>query len=65
MQQSNKINWVLKLQVAQLLKKLSYKQFMLLVLDYASSIWDPYHQNQINQLEMIQHRAGCYARKKR
>ena len=37
------------------LKKLSYKQFMFPVLDYASSIWDPYYQNQINQ-----HRAACY-----
>ena len=32
------------------LKQLSYKQFVLPVLDYASSIWDPYHQNQINKL---------------
>ena len=32
------------------------------VLDCASSIWDPYHQNQINRLEMIQHmyRAAHY-----
>ena len=29
--------------------------YCLPVLDYASSIWDPYHQNQINKLEMIQH----------
>ena len=42
------------------LKELSYKQFVLPVLDYASSIWDPYHQNQINELEMIQHRAARY-----
>jgi len=25
------------------LKKLSYKQFVLPILDYASSVWDPYH----------------------
>jgi len=42
------------------LKELSYKQFVLPVLDYASSIWDPYHQNQINKLEMIQHRAARF-----
>ena len=42
------------------LKELSYKQFELPVLDYALSIWDPYHQNQINKLEMIQHRAARY-----
>ena len=33
---------------------------MLPVLDLVSSLWDPYHQNQINKLEMIQHRAACY-----
>ena len=33
---------------------------MLPVLDYASTIWDPYHQNQIDKLEMIQHRAAHY-----
>ena len=38
-------------------KELSYKQFVLPVLDYASSIWDPYHRNQVNRLEMVQHRA--------
>ena len=42
------------------LKELSYKQFVLPVLDYASTIWDPYHQNQIDELEMIQHRAARY-----
>ena len=41
-------------------KELSYKQFALPVLDYASSIWDPYHQNQITKLEMIQHRAARF-----
>ena len=34
-------------------KKLSYKQFVLPVLDFASSIWDPDHQNQIHRLEII------------
>ena len=28
------------------LKELSYKQFVLPVLDYALSIWNPYHQTQ-------------------
>ena len=44
------------------LKELNYKQFVLPALDYASSIWDryPYHQNQINKLETIPHRAVCY-----
>ena len=35
------------------LKELSYKQFVLPILDYASSVWDPYHQGNINKLEMI------------
>ena len=34
---------------------------MLPVVDCASTIWDPYHQNQINKLEMIQHRGARYA----
>ena len=38
------------------LKELSYKQFVLPVLDYALSIWDPYHKNQISNFKMIQHR---------
>ena len=37
------------------LKELSYKQFMLPILDYTSSIWDPYHQGDLNELEMVQH----------
>jgi len=36
------------------LKELSYKQFILPVLEYAAAIWDPYHLTDIN---MIQHRA--------
>ena len=42
------------------LKELSYNQFVLPILDYASSIWDPYHQNLIVKLEMIQHKAARY-----
>jgi len=38
-------------------KELSYKQFVLPLLDYASSIWDPY---QIIKLEMIQRRAARF-----
>ena len=37
--------------------KKSYKQFVLPILDYASSVWDPYHQGDVNKLEMVQHRA--------
>ena len=42
------------------LKELSYKQFVLPVLDYAASIWDPYHHKNINKIEMIQHRAARF-----
>jgi len=31
----------------------SYKQFILPMVGYYSSIWDPHHHNAINQLEMI------------
>jgi len=42
------------------LKELSFKQFVLPVLDYGASIWDPYHYNNINKIEMIQHRAARF-----
>jgi len=42
------------------LKELSYKQFVLPILDYASSVWDPYHQGNINKPKMIQHRGACF-----
>ena len=42
------------------LKELSCKQFVLPILDYVSSVWDPYHQGNINKLEMIQHRGACF-----
>ena len=42
------------------LKELSYKQFVLPVLEYAATIWDPYRQNNISKIEMIQHRAARF-----
>ena len=39
------------------LKELSYEQFVLPVLDYTTSIWDPQYHKTINKIEMIQHRA--------
>ena len=42
------------------LKELSFKLFVSPVLDYASSIWDPYHHNERNRLEIIQHSAARY-----
>ena len=29
-------------------------------LDYASSVWDPYHQGDVSKLEMVQHRAARF-----
>ena len=40
------------------LQELSYKQFVLPILDYCATIWDPYYQTDINQIEILQHRAG-------
>jgi len=42
------------------LKELSYKQFILPVLEYAITIWDPYHLTDINKIEMIQHRVARF-----
>ena len=42
------------------LKELSYKQFILLILEYASTLWDPYHLCNINKIEMIQHRVARF-----
>jgi len=45
-------------------RELSYKQFIIPVLEYCALIWDPYHQSDINKIEMIQQRAGCFVLKK-
>ena len=42
------------------MKELSYKQFVLPVLEYAATIWDPYHQNDMSKIEMIQHRTARF-----
>jgi len=33
--------------------------------NYASSVWDPYHQGDVNKLEMIPHRATKPAMQKK
>ena len=40
-------------------KENAYKQFLLPFIEYCCAIWDPYHQNDVYKLEMIQH---CTAR---
>ena len=44
-------------------KEYGYKQFLLPSIEYCCAIWDPYHQNDIYDLEMIQPRIQhCAAR---
>ena len=40
-------------QRSRALKELSYKQFILPVLEYVAAIWDPYHLKDVNKIEMI------------
>ena len=42
------------------LKEMAYKQLILPCLGYCAAIWDPFHHNLINQLEMMQHRAARF-----
>ena len=42
------------------LKELAYQQILLPCINYCSTIWDPHHQNAIDKLEMIQHRAARF-----
>ena len=42
------------------LKEMAYKQLILPCLGYCAAVWDPFHHNLINQLEMIQHRAAPF-----
>ena len=44
----------------QAIREHSYRQLILPVLNYCSTIWDPYHHNATNQIEMIQHRAARF-----
>ena len=38
----------------------TYKQLVLLLIDYYSAIWDPYTKKDISKLEMLQHQAACF-----
>ena len=42
------------------IKEMAYKQFILPVLQYCSTIWDPHQHNLIHKLEMVQHRAARF-----
>ena len=39
----------------------AYKGLVRPILEYSSSVWDPYHKKYIEQLEMVQRRAARYA----
>ena len=41
-------------------KEYAYKQIVLPSIQYCSAIWDPYYQNAIHKVEMIQHRAAHF-----
>ena len=41
-------------------KEYAYRQIVLPSIQYCSAIWDPYYQNAIHKVEMIQHRAARF-----
>ena len=63
---SNKVNCLLAFlnrnipRANQRLREYSYKQLVLPVLDYYVTIWDPYYQNSIHRIEMLQNRAARF-----
>ena len=41
-------------------KENAYKALVRPLVEYASPVWDPYHQNEIDRLEMVQRRGARY-----
>ena len=42
------------------IKENAYKALVRPLVEYASPVWDPYHQNEIDRLEMVQRRGARY-----
>ena len=63
---SNKVNHLLAFlnrnlpRANQRLREYSYKQLVWPVLDYCATIWNPYYQNSIHRIEMLQNRAARF-----
>lgn len=41
-------------------KELDYKTLVRPILEYAATVWDPYHKEELNSLEMVQRRAARF-----
>ena len=60
---ANKVLYVTKLAFSQtttLAKEAAYKAVIRPLLEYASSVWDPYQTGQINSVEMVQRREESF-----
>jgi ribonuclease P/MRP protein subunit RPP40 len=59
----NKILYVTKLALSRssrAVKEAAYKSIVRPCLEYSSSVWDPFHQGQINSVEMVQRKAARF-----
>ena len=60
---ANQILYILKLTLSKStisVKQAAYKSLVRPVLEYSSSVWDPYYANLINSVEMVQRKAARF-----